>query len=339
MDLSVLDLAPISAGSSEPEALRRSVALARATEALGYRRFWVAEHHNMPSIASSAPEVLIAHIAAATRTIRVGSGGVMLPNHAPLAVAERFATLEALHPGRIDLGLGRAPGTDPRTAYALRRGGDPAGGPDLPELLAELEACFDGFPADHPFAGMQAVPGRGLKPPIWLLGSSTFSAQLAGLRGLPFAFAYHFSAEHAEPAMRLYRQRFTPSKQWPRPRSMLTVSVMCAETSARATELAQPMALAWVRIRSGRMGPIPTIDEATRHPWTAAERAVADAYTGTQVIGDPTQVRAGLRRLVDRHSPDELMILTITHGFADRVRSYELLADAFEQRVAPSASP
>lgn len=330
MDLSVLDLAPVSVGSSEPEALRSSIELARRVEALGYRRFWVAEHHNMPSIASSAPEVLIAHIAAATTTIRVGSGGVMLPNHAPLAVAERYATLAALHPGRIDLGLGRAPGTDPRTAYALRRE-DPAGSPDLPELLAELEACFDGFPAGHPFAGMRAVPGRDLKPPIWLLGSSTFSAQLAGLRGLPFAFAYHFSAENAAAAMQLYRQRFTPSAAWPEPRAMLTVAVYCAETSARAHELAMPMALSWVRIRSGRFGPIPTVEEATNHPWTASERAIAGQYTSTQVIGDPQEARAGLLRLVDRYQPDELMITTIMHGFADRVRSYELLADAFRR--------
>jgi luciferase family oxidoreductase group 1 len=169
-------------------------------------------------------------------------------------------------------------------------------------------------------------------PPIWLLGSSTFSAQLAGLRGLPFAFAYHFSAEQAEPAMRLYRQRFAASPAWPRPRAMLTVSVMCAETSARAHELAQPMALAWVRIRSGRLGPIPTIEEATSHPWTASERAVADAYISTQVIGDPDEVRTKLLRLATRYQADELMITTIMHGFADRVRSFELLAEALPQR-------
>ncbi len=329
MKLSVLDLAPVSAGSSETEALQRCIALAGKVEALGYRRFWVAEHHNMPSIASSAPDLLIAHIAAATRTIRVGSGGVMLPNHAPLAVAERFATLEALHPKRIDLGIGRAPGTDPRTAYALR-GGDPMSGPDLPALLDELEACFAGsFPPGHPFAGIRAVPGRGLQPPIWLLGSSTFSAQLAGQRGLPFAFAYHFSAEQCEPAMRLYHQTFTPSAVCPRRNAMLTVAVYCAETPERARELAMPMALAWVRIRSGRLGPIPTIEEALRHPWTPAERAIAEAYTSTQVIGDPAQVRSKLQYLADRYAADEVMVTTIMHGFEDRVRSFELLAEAF----------
>lgn len=332
MILSVLDLAPVSVGSNEREALRRCIELAGKVEALGYRRFWVAEHHNMPSIASSAPDLLIGHVATATSSIRVGSGGVMLPNWAPLAVAERFATLEALHPGRIDLGIGRAPGTDPRTAYALRRV-DPRGGPELPELLDELEACFAGsFPPGHPFAGMRAVPGRGLQPPMWLLGSSTYSAQLAGRRGLPFAFAYHFSAEEAEPAMRLYRQCFLPSAACPQLHAMLTVSVMCGETPERARELAMPMALAWVRIRSGRLAPIPTVEEALAYPWTPTERAIAEAYMQTQVIGDPGQVKEKLQALADRYRADEVMVTTIMHGFEDRVRSFELLAEAFPQR-------
>jgi len=334
MQLSVLDLAPVSVGSSERESLRRTIELARRVDAIGYRRFWVAEHHSIPSIASSAPDLLIAHIAAATTMIRVGSGGVMLPNHAPLTVAERFATLEALHPGRIDLGIGRAPGTDPRTAYALRRGSDLTNDPGLPELLDELESCFTGkFPPGHRFTGMQAVPGRGLMPPIWLLGSSTYSARLAAARGLPFAFAYHFSAEQAEPAMRQYRQTFRPSAVCPRPHVILTVSVMCSERPERALELAQPMALAWVRIRSGRYAPIPSIDEALLHPWTPGERAVAEAYVHTQVIGDPAQVRGKLLHLADQYAADEVMITTIMHGFEDRVRSFELVADVIPQRA------
>lgn len=333
--LSVLDLAPVAAGSSERDALLRSIDLARRAEALGYRRFWVAEHHNMPSIASSAPDLLIGHIAAATARIRVGSGGVMLPNHAPLAVAERFATLEALHPGRIDLGIGRAPGTDPRTAYALR-GEDPHASPDLPALLAELDGFFSGcFPRGHVFEGIRAVPGQGLKPPLWLLGSSLYSAQLAGELGLPFAFAHHFSAPNTLPALRAYRERFKPSAALSEPRAMVTVSALCAETDERAQELALPMALAWVRLQTGRLSPIPSLEEARAHPWTERERAIAEAYTSTQILGSPETVREGLGRLISRCRADEVMITTITHDYDERVRSFERLAAVFE--LSPAA--
>ena len=225
--LSVLDLSPVAAGTTAGQALRQTTELAVRTEALGYRRFWVAEHHNMPAIASSAPAVLIAHLAAATSTIRVGSGGVMLPNHAPLVVAEQFGTLEALHPGRIDLGIGRAPGTDQRTALALRRTMEGLSAEAFPEELGDLFGLFTG---EDPRAPITAMPGRGDMPAIWLLGSSGFSAQLAGLLGLPFSFAHHFSAANTVPALALYRQSFRPSAWLQHPHAMVAVSAVCADT-------------------------------------------------------------------------------------------------------------
>ncbi len=239
--LSVLDLAPIPEGGTASGALRATIELAQRAEELGYQRFWVAEHHNMPGIASSAPPVLIGHLADATSRIRVGSGGVMLPNHVSLVVAEQFGMLEALHPGRIDLGIGRAPGTDQVTAAALRRSPEGLSADDFPEQLGELIGFFSGeWPDGHPYAAITAVPGQGNSPSMWLLGSSGYSAQVAGLLGLPFAFAHHFSAANTLPALALYRDRFRPSGTLQRPHAMIAAAVICADTDERAQFLAGP---------------------------------------------------------------------------------------------------
>jgi luciferase family oxidoreductase group 1 len=334
--LSLLDLAVVAEGSDVGRALTESIALARTAERLGYRRFWVAEHHNMPGIASSATAVLMAHIAAATTTIRVGSGGVMLPNHAPLMVAEQFGTLEALHPGRIDLGLGRAPGTDPVTAVALRRQAE-APDDDFLQRFAELLAFFGGgFAADHPFRSITAVPGNGQQPEIWLLGSSGFSAQVAGLLGLPFSFAHHFSAENTLPALELYRSNFRPSDSLDAPRAMVAVSVICAETDEQARWLAGPSRLAFTRLRSGRPGRLPTPEEAAAHSYTPAEQLLLDGRVRGQIVGGPDTVRAGLDALVAETDADELMITAMIHGVVDRTRSFELVAALAETPAIPA---
>jgi luciferase family oxidoreductase group 1 len=318
---SVLDLATVGEGSTSPQALQDTIELARRTEELGYTRFWVAEHHNMPGIASSAPPVLIASIAAATSRIRVGSGGVMLPNHAPLVVAEQFGMLEALHPGRIDLGLGRAPGTDPRTAHALRRSPAPLSADDFPEQLSELISYFGTDPQ-----GIAAVPASGNKPPVWLLGSSGYSAQLSGLLGMPFAFAHHFSAQNTLPALALYRQNFRPSATLDKPYAMVAASVICAETDEQAQYLAGPGALAFLKLRSGRPGLMPTPEEAAAYPYTPLERQMIESRMADQIIGSPETVERGIEKLLDETKADELMIVSMVHGVEDRLRSYELVA-------------
>jgi luciferase family oxidoreductase group 1 len=328
--LSVLDLAVVGEGSSPAEALRRSIELAVEVERLGYGRYWVAEHHNMPGIASSAPAVLLAHAASATSTIRVGSGGVMLPNHAPLVIAEQFGMLEALHPGRVDLGLGRAPGTDPGTARALRRSAAAVtnGGEDFPAQVVELLGYFTGsFPDDHPSRHITAVPGLGYQPDLWLLGSSDFSAQMAGLLGLPFSFAHHFAAQGTLPALAAYRASFRPSDALDRPYAMLGVSVICAETDDEARRLAKPGALAFLRLRQGRPGRYPSPEEAEAYQPTPAERHAIDGWTASHVVGSPATVRRQLDELVARTGADELMLTTMTHSPDDRVRSYRLVAD------------
>ncbi len=307
--LGVLDLATVAEGSSERDALRRSVDLARHAEAAGYSRVWVAEHHGMPAVASSATDVVIAHLAQATSTIRVGAGGVMLPNHAPLVVAERFATLEAYHPGRIELGLGRAPGTDQRTAWALRRDDAVPQGQRFVEEVRELMAFFDGdFPADHHLAGMRAVPGLGLRPPVWLLGSSTFSAQVAALLGQRFAFAYHFAPAALDAALEVYRAEYRPSGDLEAPHAMVAVTVICADTDEEAQRLALSGALSMVRLRSGDLRPLPSPETAAAHPWSDVERATADQVLSTWVVGDPERVRKGLDALLARTDADELII-------------------------------
>ncbi len=329
--LSVLDLAPVVSGSDPGEALRHSLELARRAEALGYHRYWVAEHHNMPGIASSAPAVLIAHIAAATATMRVGSGGVMLPNHPALVVAEQFGMLEALHPGRIDLGIGRAPGTDPVTAAALRRSADALGAEEFPAQLVELLGFFDGqWPDGHPYARITAVPGLGYAPALWLLGSSDYSAQVAGHLGLPFSFAHHFSAANTLPALQAYRARFQPSEVLERPYAMVAVSVICAETDERAHELAAPAGLSFLRLRQGNPGRFPTREEAAAYPYTALDRELIRGRLASMVVGSPQTVLRALSDLQERTAADELMVTTMVHDHADRVRSYELLAGAWD---------
>jgi len=323
--LSVLDLAPIPAGGTAGEALRATIAYAREAERLGFTRFWVAEHHGMPGIASSSPPVLIAHIAEATSRIRVGSGGVMLPNHTSLVVAEQFGMLEALHPGRIDLGIGRAPGTDQATAAALRhRGPD-----EFPRQLTDLLGFFTGqWPAGHPYATVRAVPGEGAGPDMWLLGSSGYSAQVAGTLGLPFAFAHHFSPANTLPALALYRETFRPSESLDRPYAMIAAGVICAETDERGRYLAGSSALSFLRLRQGRPGQVPPPEEAAAYPYSDLERAFIADRQATQHIGAPDTVRSGLEDLIKRTEADELMVTTQTYDPADRLRSFQLLAGA-----------
>ena len=327
--LSVLDLAPVSAGSNPAEALAGSLRLAREVERLGYLRYWVAEHHSMPGIASSSPAVLLARVAAETSTIRLGSGGVMLPNHSPLAIAEQFGMLEAFEPGRIDLGIGRAPGTNPQTAYALRRGAQGADGDDLPQQLAELLAHFTGgFPENHPYASIEATPARGYQPAIWLLGSSDYSAHLAGQLGLPFSFAHHFAAGNTDAAIQVYRSAFQPSDVLEAPYVMLGVNVVAAETADEAQRLALPGHLAFLRLRQGKPGLYPSPEEAEAYNFTPFEREAIRGWTSSHVIGDPDEVKAGLDDLVARTGADELMLTTMLHSTDDRIRSYELVSDA-----------
>jgi luciferase family oxidoreductase group 1 len=323
--LSVLDLATVATGSTPAQALRETTMLAVQAEQLGYNRFWVAEHHAIAAVASSAPAVLIEHLATATTTMRVGSGGVMLPNHAPLVVAEQFATLEALHPGRIDLGLGRAPGTDQVTARALRRSAD-LNADHFPDDVVELIRYL--LPNDqttHP----APVPGSGYLPEVWLLGSSTFSAQLAGILGLPFSFAYHFAPALLDQAVESYRQNFRPSLLLEQPYFMVAVSLICADTDDEAHKLALSNALNILQRSTGRMGPLPSIEEAAAHTFTEAEQALVDDATSTHIVGDPEAVNKGLATLVERTDADEVMISTRTHSYDARLHSYELVADGW----------
>lgn len=331
LPLSVLDLSPISSGSTSADALRNSIELARVTDRLGYTRYWFAEHHNMPSIASSVPEVMIGQVARETNHMRVGSGGVMLPNHPPLKIAETFRMLEALYPGRIDLGIGRAPGTDPLTAYALRRNKEALHANDFPEHLEELMAfANDRFPADHPFKAVTAMPNDVGFPQIWLLGSSAVGSQLAASLGVGYAFAHHINPENALAALRNYRSHFKPSEYLSKPYAILTVAAICAETNEEAERLASSVALAIVRLRNGQAMPFPSPEEALAYPYTPAERAQARAYRqSTQIVGDPQTVRRQIDQLVEAVGADEVMIATLIHSHAARVRSYELVAEEF----------
>jgi luciferase family oxidoreductase group 1 len=333
----VLDLCPIPTGQSVAEALRRSVDLARHVEDWGFRRYWVAEHHNVPGIASSAPAVVVGRIAAATSTLRVGSGGVMLPNHAPLTVAEQFGTLEAMHPGRIDLGIGRAPGTDRVTARALRRSADGLPAAGFAGQVAELLAYFAGQPATDTTAGqIRAIPAEGNEPEVWLLGSTGFSAELAGRLGLPFAFAYHFSAANARPALALYRRTFQPSAALADPYCLISVSVLCADDATAARWLHGSWRLSALRLRAGRPDTLPSPEEAAERSYSPAELAVIAEATDSHVVGDPASVAEQLDRLVASTGADELMVTTAAFAHADRLASYELLgraaSDPAEQR-------
>jgi luciferase family oxidoreductase group 1 len=331
LPLSVLDLAPVASGSTAADAFRNMVELARLTERLGFTRYWLAEHHGMPSIASSAPEILIEHVASATERIRVGSGGIMLPNHAPLRIAEAFHTLETLHPGRIDLGVGRAPGTDPVTSSALR----PFDAEQFPQQLAELTALSAGeFPEGHPFHRVRVVPEGVALPPVWLLGSSGASARLAGQLGMGYAFASHFSPAPAGPPLQAYRDAFQPSDAFPRPHAIVAASAVCAETEEEAERLATSMQLAWVRLQRGQFRPLPSPEEAAAYDYTPQDRAVVAGYRRLQVIGTPAQVRERIEALVAGTAADEVMVTTVVYAHVARLRSYELLARAFEEAAA-----
>jgi luciferase family oxidoreductase group 1 len=318
---SVLDLSPIPAGSSAADAFAHSVDLAQHAERWGYVRYWLAEHHNMTGIASAATAVVIGHIAGGTKTIRVGSGGVMLPNHAPLVIAEQFGTLASLYPGRIDLGLGRAPGTDQTTARALRR--DLHGSAEsFPDDVAELQRYFA-----EPVEGqrVRAVPGAGLYVPIWLLGSSLFSAQLAAALGLPFAFASHFAPDYLLTALNVYRAQFRPSKALARPYAMVGVNVFAAERSEDAEFLFTSLQQQFVNLRRGTPGqlPPPTAEIA----WTDAERAGVEHSLACSVVGDRTRVEEGLRSLIDQTQADELIVTAQIFDHAARLRSFEITAE------------
>ena len=333
--LSVLDLATVSSGSDPVAALATTTEVARTADRLGYHRLWVAEHHSMPGIASSSPAVLIAHLAANTERVRLGSGGVMLSNHSPLVVAEQFGTLAALAPGRIDLGLGRAPGTDRATAAALRRA-DPTAD-DFDAELAELTGFLDGsFPAGHPYRHIHAVPGPAQngadafrRPPIWLLGSSGYSARLAGQLGWPFAFAHHFSARNTLPALELYRRHFEPSDVLDQPYAMIAASAFAADTTAEAHRYARTLGLAMLKVRTGRPGLMPSPEEAEAYSYSAAEAEFIDNWLADVVYGEPDEVTAGLTDLVDRTGANELMLAANVWGSRSRIRSLELIAESY----------
>ncbi len=328
--MSFLDLTPIESGSSAPQALRESLELALLAERLGYARLWYAEHHNTTGLASGAPEIMIAHVAAHTTQLRLGSGGVMLPNHAPLRIAEAFRLLEALYPGRIDLGLGRAPGTDGLTAYAMRRSREAMTGDDYPELLAEMLAYDDGsFPAEHPFRAITAVPGGVALPPVWLLGSSDFSAQLAAEMGLGFAFAAHINRPGAVSALRAYRAGFVPSARYAEPRAMLTVSVTVGEDAAHARELSLINDLFLLRLRTGRMGAFPTLEEAREYRYAPAERALLASMPVNYLAGDAASVRRQVEEFADLAGADEVMLTTTLPNPTDRRRTLVELAREF----------
>ena len=333
--LSILDLSPVTTGGSGPTSLKNTLDLARLADALGYLRYWVAEHHNLPSIASSAPEIMIGQIAAVTANIRVGAGGVMLPNHAPLMVAERFKTLEALFPGRIDLGIGRAPGTDQITSIALRRRQDIRDDDDFLERFQELLLFEQGsFPEGHPFRQIRAMPADVPLPPIFLLGSSGYSAQLAAAIGAGFSFAHHFASHDAVAAMIDYRNRFKPSAALKVPHAILAVAVVCAETDAEAERLASTVDLNFVRRSKGEYLPLASPEEACAYSLTPIDRERIRHNRERLFVGAPATVRARLDPLLAATQADELMITTMIYDHAARRHSYELMAAAYELRPA-----
>ena len=321
--LSILDLAPIEEGATPADALRNSLDLARHAERLGYTRYWVAEHHNMRGIASAATSVLIGYLAGGTSTIRVGAGGIMLPNHAPLVIAEQFGTLEALYPGRIDLGLGRAPGTDQRTSRALRV--HPADAENFPQDVLELQAFL--APVE-PGQAIQAVPGGGSQVPLWILGSSLFGAQLAAMLGLPYAFASHFAPDQLMAALQTYRSRFKPSAQLAQSHAMAGVNVIAAATDEEARYLFTSVQQQFTNMQRGRRGKLqPPIDDIEAY-WTPAEKAQASGMLACSIVGGPAAIRRGLDQFVAATGVDELMVVSALYDHAARLRSYEILAGA-----------
>jgi luciferase family oxidoreductase group 1 len=330
LPLSVLDLSVVTTATRPAAALRNSIDLARHVDELGYVRYWLAEHHNLASVASPAPDVMIGQIAAVTKDIRVGSGGVMLPNHAPLVVAERFKMLEALFPGRIDLGLGRAPGTDGATAYALRSRLDRREGDDFLERLHELTLWETrNFPQGHPYNNVVAMPDDTPLPPIWLLGSSDYSSELAAQVGMGFSFAHHFATHDAADAMTNYRAHFKPSVWRSTPHAILAVAAVAAETDAEAERLASSMDLNRLRRDRGQYLPLPSPEEALAYPYTDAERASVLRNRSQLFVGSPMTVMQKLEPLISASQPDELMVITAVYDHEARKKSYSLLADAF----------
>ncbi len=329
---SVLDLAPIQAGRTPAEAFRRSLDLARHAERWGYTRYWVAEHHNMAGIASAATSVVMGYIAAGTATIRVGSGGVMLPNHAPLIIAEQFGTLESLYPGRIDLGLGRAPGTDPMTARALRRDG-PTRAWDFPEMLEELRGYFGPAGDGRNFTPVRSIPSQGVTVPIWLLGSSDFSAQLAGYLGLPFAFAGQFAAENTQLALNAYRQSFQPSEVLQQPYAMVGVNVVAADTDEEADFLSTTQQQKFLQMIRGRIQtaqmvpPVNTMEGL----WEEHEKEAVLSRLASSIVGGPDRVRERLLQFLDSTAADEVIINAEIFHHADRLHSYEIVAEVWPQ--------
>ena len=327
--LSILDLSPIIEGGDAAQSLRNSLDLARHAEGWGYKRFWLAEHHNLPGVASAATAVVIAHVAAGTSTIRVGAGGIMLPNHAPLVVAEQFGTLAALHPGRIDLGLGRAPGSDQATMRALRRKLD-ATGDEFPQDVLELMAYF--WPAE-PGQRIQAVPGAGLDVPIWILGSSLYGAQLAAALGLPYAFASHFAPAELAHASEIYRARFERSDRLDRPCLMLGINVIAAETDREAERLFTSLQQAFVNIRSGRPGRLPPPVDDIDSRLDAAGKAMLAQALSCSVVGSPPTIKRGLEEFIARTGADELMVTAQIFDHRARLRSFEIVAEVHGLRA------
>ena len=328
---SVLDLSPITLGSDAGQAFRNSLDLAQHAERWGYKRYWMAEHHNMPGIASAATSVVIAHVAGGTKTIRVGSGGIMLPNHAPLVIAEQFGTLEALFPGRIDLGLGRAPGTDQRTAQALRRYFEAAD--SFPQDVLELQAYFAPV---QPGQAVRAVPGAGMNIPIWILGSSLFGAQLAAALGLPFAFASHFAPDHLMEALEIYRHQFKPSATLAKPYAMAGLSVVAADTDAEAKRLFTSLQQGWINLRRGNPGQLQPPVETTEGLWSEAEVARLTHGLRMAVVGAPDTVEKGIRAFMDATQVDEIIFTGQIYDHAARLRSFEIVA-GIRERMAKAA--
>ena len=319
---SILDLSPIPRGATASEALRNTLALAQCAESLGYKRYWIAEHHNMPGIASAATAIVIGLVAGGTRTMRVGSGGIMLPNHSPLVVAEQFGTLASLHPGRIDLGLGRAPGTDMLTARALRRTMEDSA-EQFPQDVLELQNYFA---AAQPGQHVRAVPGAGLEVPIWLLGSSLFSAQLAAMLGLPFAFASHFAPDLMRQALEIYRSRFQPSKQLDRPYAMLGANVLAADTDAEARRQFTSQQQSFINLRRGSPGQVPPPIDNIDTYWSPPEKAMVARSLAVSFVGSPETVQRSLAAFIEEMKPDELMITAHIHDQPARLRSIELIS-------------
>ncbi|HVM84575.1 MAG TPA: LLM class flavin-dependent oxidoreductase [Candidatus Binatia bacterium] len=335
---SVLDLSPICQDGTAADAFRNTLDLARAAERLDFKRYWLAEHHNMPGIASAATAVVIAHVAGGTKTIRVGSGGIMLPNHAPLIIAEQFGTLESLFPGRIDLGLGRAPGTDMRTARALRRnlsGSDDSFPQDVMELLSYFQAHA---PTEPHVMGQQvrAVPGAGLGVPLWILGSSLFGAELAALLGLPYAFASHFAPDYLMQALEIYRSRFKPSESLAKPYAMACIGVFAAETDREAQRLFTSLQQQFLALRRGSPGPLPPPLETMEGFWSPQERAMVEHSLRYAVVGAPDTVRRGIAEFLAMTKVDELMVTAQIYDHAARLRSLEITAATRDALAKPT---